>query len=191
MPGRMIPKTIIHLLSGGLDSVSLLYDLKRQGHQLHCALVDYGQPHLKELKYAKAHCGVLAVLFTEIKIPELGGLVGEDWIIPNRNAILLSLAINLASRAKADTVTIGCNADDSEVFPDCRPAFITAMNQAVKAAGYNIEVCAPYITKSKQSIGQLARKFRINAEHIWTCYRGGETPCGKCLACLKLQEALA
>ena len=70
----MIPKTIIHLLSGGLDSVTMLYDLKAQGHSIHCVLFDYKQKHVQELTFAKGHCHRLGVLFTTIELPALGGL---------------------------------------------------------------------------------------------------------------------
>ena len=63
----MIPRTIIHLLSGGMDSVVLLYDLLDQGHEVHCLLFDYGQRHVKELDFAKWHCEHRSVLWTLVK----------------------------------------------------------------------------------------------------------------------------
>lgn len=186
----MIPKTIIHLLSGGLDSVTLLYDLKQQGHNVHCLLFDYKQRHVQELTFAIGHCKRLGVLWTTMEVPELGGLTEKDWVVPNRNAVLLSLAVNLAVRAKADTVTIGCNKEDATDFPDCRKTFLDAMNAAVKAAGYHIEICAPYLDWPKWKIGGLAREMSIPINEIWSCYRGGQKPCGKCPACLKLTKAL-
>jgi len=78
------------------------------------------QPHVQELEWAKTHCKRLNVLWTRMAIPDLGGLTDESWVVPNRNAVLLSLGVSLAIRSKADTVTIGCNQDDAEDFPDCR-----------------------------------------------------------------------
>jgi 7-cyano-7-deazaguanine synthase len=186
----MIPKTIIHLLSGGLDSVTMLYDLVGQGHNVHCLLFDYHQRHVQELLFAKAHCRRLNVLFTTINLPELGGLTEKDWVVPNRNAIFLSIAVNIAMEAKADTITIGCNQDDVETFPDCRPQFLKAINVAVKEAGYEIEICAPYSDKKKWWIGGLAREMKVNLSEIWSCYKGGANPCGKCPACKKLEQAI-
>jgi 7-cyano-7-deazaguanine synthase len=103
----------------------------------------------------------------------------------------LSLAVNVAIQANADMVTIGCNADDEATFPDCRREFISAMNAAVRAAGYQIEICAPYLDWQKWKIGGLAREMGINASDVWTCYRGGPKPCGECPACSKLQLAFA
>lgn len=187
----MIPKTIIHLLSGGLDSVTMLYDLTAQGHRVHALLVDYKQPHAQELLWAKHHARKLDVLFTVAELPQLGGLTDAGWVVPNRNALLLSLAVNVAIQANADTVTIGCNADDEASFPDCRRKFISAMNEAVRAAGYQIEICAPYLDWQKWKIGGLAREMGIKASDVWTCYRGGPKPCGECPACSKLQLAFA
>jgi 7-cyano-7-deazaguanine synthase len=186
----MIPKTIIHLLSGGLDSVTMLYDLKAQGHAVHCLLFDYRQRHAQELLWAKQHASKCGVLYTTMQLPELGGLTEQSWIVPNRNAVFLSVAVNVACKAGADTVTIGCNAEDADCFPDCRKAFLDAMNAAVHAAGYSVEICAPYLDWPKWKIGGLAREMGVQPHEIWTCYKGGEKPCGECPACKKLQAAL-
>lgn len=187
----MITKHIIHLLSGGLDSVTMLYDLRQQGHSVHCLLFDYKQKHIQELTFAKGHCHRLGVLYTTMELPPLGGLTDESWIIPNRNCIMLSLAVNLAVQAKAETVTIGCNKDDESMFPDCRMAFLQLFNTMLTTAEIKVEVCAPYIDKMKWEIGGLAREFGVPSHEIWTCYRGGEKPCGECPACKKLADALS
>ncbi len=186
----MIPKTIIHLLSGGLDSVTLLYDLKAQGHSIYCLLFDYQQRHKQELQWAITHARRCNVLWTTMELPELGGLTEQSWIVPNRNAVFLSVAVNVACKAGADTVTIGCNAEDADYFPDCRKAFLDAMNAATRAAGYDVEICAPYLDWPKWKIGGLARELGIQPHEIWTCYKGGAKPCGECPACKKLQTAL-
>lgn len=184
-----IPKNIIHLLSGGLDSVTLLYDLRQQGHSVHCLLFDYKQPHVIELKFAKAHCHRLGVPCTVIELPALGGLNDESWIVPNRNCILLSLAVNVAVQAKASTVTIGCNKDDEANFPDCRMAFLQLFNTTLTTAEISVEVCAPYLNKSKAWIARMASDMGVPSNEIWTCYRSGDKPCGECPACQKLRAA--
>lgn len=191
MMPKMMPKIIIHLLSGGLDSVTMLYDLKQQGHNVHCLLFDYRQRHAQELLWAKQHASKCGVLYTTMQLPELGGLNEQSWIVPNRNAIFLSVAVNVACQAGADTVTIGCNKDDADYFPDCRKSFLDAMNAAVKSAGYDVEICAPYLDKMKWEIGGLARNLGVKPHEIWTCYHGGEKPCGECPACKKLELAIA
>ncbi len=186
----MIPKTIIHLLSGGLDSVTMLYDLKQQGHSVHCLLVDYNQPHVQELTFARLHCRRLGVMFTTREIGPLGGLNDDGWIVDARNFILIGLAANLAMKAKADTITIGCNKDDEAAFPDCRMSFLQLCQTTLTTGETPVEVCAPYIDKPKSWIARLASDLGVQANSFWTCYRGGVKPCGECPACKKLEAAL-
>lgn len=190
-----LPKTIVHLLSGGMDSVVMLYDLVAQGHRVHCVLFDYRQRHAQELIWARHHCHRLNVLFTTIELPQLRGSELTDGkggvVVPNRNAILLSLAVNLAVEAGADTVTYACNADDEAAFPDCRMAFVQLFNTLLTTAEIKVEVCAPYIGKRKWEIGDLGRQMGVSFNETWSCYRGGEKPCGECPACLKREAALS
>lgn len=172
----------------------MLHDLCGQGMKVHAVLFDYQQKHIQELKWAKYHCEVLRVLWTEIKLPQIRGSSltdgGGSVIVPNRNAIMLSHAVSVAVAANADTITIACNADDEETFPDCRKAFIATMNSAVKSAGYNVEICAPYIEKRKWWIMGIGQSMGVNLNHTWSCYEGGSTPCGKCPACEKRHVAI-
>lgn len=189
----MIPKFIVHLLSGGVDSVVMLYDLHAQGHKIHCVLFDYGQKHVQELVCAKHHAGRLMLLFTTITIPQLKGSTLTDdaggVIVPNRNAIFLSHAVNIAVAAGADTVTYACNSDDEEVFPDCRRGFVQAFNHLLLMAHIDVEVCTPYIDKKKWEIGDLGRQLGVSFNETWSCYAGGKEPCGECEACKKRAAA--
>lgn len=190
----MIPKTIILLLSGGFDSVTLLYLLRSQGHNVHCLLVDYGQRHAQELQFAKLHCHRLGVLFTVITIPRLRGSKltddGASYVVPFRNGIMLSLAANLAAASNSDTVAIGCNADDADMFPDCTQCFIDSMNTAAKSSGVSVEICAPFLNMHKWAIADTARQLGVPWNETWSCYHGGEKPCGQCPACQKLNSAI-
>lgn len=172
----------------------MLYDLKNQGHNIHCVLFHYEQRHAKELDYAKRHCDRLKVGFTVLIIPQLRGSELTDGtggvVIPNRNAIMLSHAVNLAVAAKADTITYACNADDEAVFPDCRMAFVQTFNNLLMMTEIQIEVCAPYIDKKKWWIAGLARELGVPIEDTWSCYRNGKEPCGECPACKKRIEAI-
>lgn len=177
-----------------MDSTVLLYDLIGEGRKIHCALFDYGQKHVKELEFAKWHCEWQKVPFTLISIPQLRGSELTDGsgsvIVPNRNAILLNLAVNLAIAEGANRVTFAANADDEETFPDCRRAFVNAMNANIKAAGYDVMITAPYLTKGKWWIAAVARDMKVPLSETWSCYRDGVKPCGECLACLKRDAAL-
>lgn len=190
----MIPKFVVHLLSGGLDSTVLLYDLVSQGCKVHALLFDYGQRHQTELNYAKRHCERLDVAFTLICLPTLEGSAltdsGKGWVVPFRNPIMLSMAVNLAVVIGADSVTIGCNSDDAKDFPDCRWEVMDAMNHAIKLSGLNVEICAPFVNKRKWEIGALGQEFHVNMADTWSCYDGGKKPCGVCPACTKRSQAL-
>lgn len=190
----MIPKNVIHLLSGGIDSTVLLYDLANQGHNVHAVLFDYGQAHVDELNFAAEHCDRLQIKMTKIELPLLRGSRLTDgigsWIVPNRNAIFLSVACNLAVIAKAESVTFGSNRDDADVFPDCRLSFVEAFNLALKTAQVCVEVCAPYIDKTKPQIVAIGRALRVPIGRTWSCYTRGSKPCGICPACEKRAVAL-
>lgn len=192
----MIPKHIIHLLSGGVDSVVLLYDLHQQGISIHCVMFDYGQIHRCELKYAKKHCDALAVKYTQVELLQrrlfktsaLTDGKGSD-IVPNRNAVFLNIAASLAMSSGAESVTIGCNKEDQQRFPDCSWEFIEAMNATLKVAQVPVEICAPYIGMTKWQIVQRAKKIGAPYEDTVSCYKG--TNCGKCDACKKRAIAIA
>ena len=196
----MPPKHVIHLLSGGLDSTVLLYDLIHQGHQgcaVHCVLFDYGQRHGVELNYARKHCEATGTKHTLVELWRVKNLFlrcaltdgNGSNIVPNRNAIMLNIASALAVSAGAESVTIACNADDADMFHDCRPEFIAATNESLRAAGVPVEVCAPYLHLTKREIVGIAK--RIGAPYLDTvsCYTGND--CGTCDACRKRNDAIA
>lgn len=189
----MIPKNVLHLLSGGLDSTVLLYDLVDQGHAVHAVLFDYGQTHVEELNLAAEHCDRLGLKMSTLRLPRLRGSRLTDgagsYVVPNRNAVLLSVACNLAVIAKAESVTFGSNRDDAEGFPDCRRQFVEAFNLALRAAEIDVEVCAPYIDKTKAEIVAIGRALGVPMHRTWSCYSGGSKPCEVCPACIKRTAA--
>lgn len=133
-------------------------------------------------------------MFTTIELPMLMGSTLTDGkgsvVVPFRNPIMLSLAVNLAASIGAEAVTIGCNADDRDMFPDCRWTAIDALNHAIKISGVNVEICAPYVNEPKWKIAGLGQEMGVPLYETWSCYEGGVEPCGKCLACQKRKEAL-
>lgn len=190
----MIPKYIVTLLSGGLDSVVLAHHLVNEGHKVHACIVRYGQQHVQEVEFARYHASRLNILYTVLDLPQLSGSTLTDGkgtvVVPNRNAILISHAVNLAVAAGADTVTYGCNADDEAMFPDCRRAFVQAYNIMLMNSEIHVEVCAPFMDKHKWWIAGLGREMGVELNQTWSCYRGGKEPCGECEACLKRNAAL-
>lgn len=195
----MIPKPIILLLSGGLDSVALAYELQRQGCSIHALLFDYGQTHVNELIYAKSHCNKLGMKWTVIELHRIKGLFSHsaltdgkgDVIVPNRNSIFVHIAASIAISAGAESIAIGCNKDDQTEFPDCTWDWLEAMNATLKASKIPVEVCAPYIGLTKRQIVGRARELGLDTGTVWWCYKGGLKPCGKCLACRKMRAACA
>ncbi len=190
----MDPKTLI-LLSGGADSTTAMYEAVKNfgAENVSAILFDYGAPHNAcELNFARGHCHRLGVRFKTEHLPPMGGLTEENWVVPFRNACLLSHALSHAAKTGVDYVVIGCNKDDADYpFPDCSEDFISSMNRVAKASGYsNIEVLAPYIKKRKVEIITIARKLGVPLDELWTCYQPKDgKQCGECPACLKLEAA--
>ena len=186
----MINDTVcVHLLSGGMDSVTMLYDLVGDDIPVFAIGFDYGQAHKGELKQAEFHASKLGVKFETLVIPSLGGLTSGSWVVPNRNSIFVSFAVSVAARTNANLITIGCNSDDAENFPDCRLGFLEATQECVRRAGYTIEVKGPYLNLTKKQIAKKARSFGILKNELVWCYKGKPDGCGKCPACEKMESA--
>lgn len=193
----------IHLLSGGLDSTVLLYDLLDQGHKAHCILYDYGQRHIKELGFAEATCAKLGVTFDKIVLPPqlfersaltTGGdaLIGTPTVVPNRNMVLIAMAASYALSHGCTAVSCAVNCDDAEVYPDCRAEFIKHLNFALRCCHTRrMEVHVPYIVRTKAKVVEIGWRLNVPLEETWSCYAGGNEPCGQCGACQVRLKAIA
>lgn len=193
----------IHLLSGGLDSTVLLYDLLDQGYKAHCILYDYGQRHIKELGFAEATCAKLGVTFDKIVLPPqlfersaltTGGdsLIGTPTVVPNRNMVLIAMAASYALSHGCTAVSCAVNCDDAEVYPDCRAEFIKHLNFALRCCHTRrMEVHVPYIVRTKAKVVEIGQRLNVPLEETWSCYAGGDEPCGKCGACQVRLKAIA
>ena len=186
----LLKPKIVTLLSGGLDSVTMLYMLHADGVDQAAVSFNYQQPHLKELGMAAHHCTRLGITHTTVALPRLGGLVEGQWVVPNRNAIFLAIGANIAVQAGAEAVAIGSNLGDAEGFPDCRPGFLDLVTQSLRASETPVRILAPFLNQRKWEILDLARQLGVDPSQTWSCYRSGSTPCGNCPACLKMQEAV-
>lgn len=196
----MLPTTIVHLLSGGLDSTVLAYDLVKQGVLVHAVLFNYGQIHVKELQYARRHCEALRIEKTEVELFRIKGLflknalvdgTQPDLVVPYRNGVMLSIAAAIAASNNVQMVSYACNKDDQAEFPDCRWEFVESQNATLKASKTDVEVVAPYIGLTKWQIVQRAKEIGAPWEDTWSCYNPfNEQPCGKCSACNKRKEAI-
>ena len=204
-------KNSVIIVSGGMDSITLLYD-----HKDEIALgisFDYGSNHnAREIPFAKMHCERLGIKHITINldfmhqyfksslldgaeaIPE--GHYADDnmksTVVPFRNGIMLSIAIGIAESNNLDQVFIANHGGDHTIYPDCRPEFINAIDAAATAGTYNnVKVVAPYTKITKSDIARIGKKLGIDYTETWSCYKDGEVHCGKCGTCVERKEALA
>jgi len=204
-------KDSVIIVSGGMDSITLLYDKKEE---IALAVTfDYGSNHnAKEIAWAKVHCERLKIKHIVIKldfmhkyftssllegaeaIPE-GHYADENMkstVVPFRNGIMLSIAAGIAESNGLKKVLIANHGGDHTIYPDCRPAFIKAMNEATENGTYvNVSICAPYTNITKADIARIGKRLGIDYSETWSCYKGGEKHCGKCGTCIERKEALA
>lgn len=204
-------KTLV-ICSGGLDSVSLSYKIAAEQQLMGLISFDYGQRHVKELQYAAICADALGVHHQIIDIRSIGvSLTGSALtddiavpdghynkntmkltIVPNRNAILLTIAFGIASAQKADAVSLAVHGGDHFIYPDCRPDFINSFqlmqNHALDGCG-KIQLLAPYINHSKSDIVTDGARYHTPFEATWSCYKGEATHCGRCGTCLERREA--
>lgn len=199
-------KKAIVLLSGGLDSTTTLYYALDKGYQCHALIFDYGQRHKRELKSAITIAKAVKVPYqiVKIKLPWKGSALLDKGIkvprfqgskrgknkipvtyVPARNTIFLSFATSFAEAIGAKTILYGANAIDYSGYPDCRPQFVKAFQEVIKAGTKNnkITVKAPLLKLTKAQIIKLAMKLGVPLEKTWSCYKGGNKPCGVCDSC--------
>lgn len=203
---------VVVIYSGGMDSFTVLNRAIADGHDVYAVSFHYGQRHHRELEAAKYVCAQLDVphkvvdirsintllagssLTDDIEVPE-GDYANSNMtstVVPNRNMILLSLAIGYAVSIKATKVYYGAHAGDHDIYPDCRPEFVEAMNQVSQIANYEaVEIHSPYLTQSKADILADGLSLGLDYSHTWTCYNGRELACGQCSACRERLAAFA
>lgn len=199
-----MPSTVVVIVSGGMDSVTLLHDVVSQGFKVHGLSFDYEQRHKKELDCAVSNCQKLKVPHVTLDLGILGAIAassltrpdqdvpegaydGENMkqtVVPNRNMVMLALATSYAISVGADAVYYGAHSGDHTIYPDCRPEFIRVMDNAMKLCDWRrIELRAPYSRFTKADILQIGFKLGVDYADTWTCYNGREKSCGRCGSC--------
>ena len=200
------------LLSGGVDSTTLIYQALADGCQLYAISFDYGQRHRRELQSALAVANAAGVFEHQIVSFNLrlwgGSALTDNSIdvpkerpldtiaqnipvtyVPARNTIFLSFALGYAESIHAERIYIGVNALDYSGYPDCRPDYIQAMQKVFRLGtkqgleGNPIRICTPLINLRKTEIIQLGNKLSVPWELTWSCYSGGNLACGVCDSC--------
>jgi 7-cyano-7-deazaguanine synthase len=214
------------LFSGGLDSTTLLYRELSRGSSVTALSFDYGQRHRKELAVAAQIVAALqdngapleyhvikltadglalgsvlagsALTDSAVDVPE--GHYADDsmkaTVVPNRNAIMLSLAYGVAVAQGALWVMAAMHAGDHVIYPDCRPEFVAALDTALElgnrwsAEDITPMLQAPFVHMTKGQIALTAYDLKVPIEATWSCYKGGQVHCGRCGTCVERREAI-
>lgn len=189
---------IVSLLSGGIDSTTLLWELRGGGHRVDPVTFTYGQIHAVEVDRARLIAPETEVLtFTDVrpsKPPIPDGHYADPsmraTVYPNRNLIMLSLAAGLGIVRGATAVAYAAHGGDHPIYPDCRPEFVEAANKAFQVGNWEpIELLAPFVNISKTDIVRRGAELGVPFALTWSCYRGGERHCGTCGTCVERREA--
>lgn len=209
-------KKAVVLLSGGLDSATTAAIAISQGYDAIAISFRYGQRHHRELLAAKkivaklnitehfivdvnlSQWGASSLTDTSMDIPQKG--VQPDIIpstyVPGRNTVFIAIALSLAEAKNAEAIYLGINAVDYSGYPDCRPEYLAAYQKLASLAskvgveGNTIQLVAPLVEDSKLDIVRRALSLGVPIEDTWSCYQGGEKPCGVCDSCRIRNKAL-
>jgi 7-cyano-7-deazaguanine synthase len=212
----MSSKAVV-LLSGGLDSSTTTAIAQKDGYEVIALSFRYGQRHNKELEAAQKiaqYLGIKEHLIVDINLAQWGGSsltdlslsLPQDGLqegtipstyVPGRNTVFIAIALSLAEAKQASAIYLGINAVDYSGYPDCRPEYLETyqklanLSSKVGIEGKAIQLIAPLVHDSKVDIIKKAIQLGVPIEQTWSCYQGGENPCGVCDSCRIRNEALA
>jgi 7-cyano-7-deazaguanine synthase len=208
--------TAIALLSGGLDSATAAALAIEAGWRVIGLSFDYGQRHRRELQAATtvaaslglaehhtisvnlAAWGGSALTDAALPVPSAGvqeGVIPSTYV-PGRNTVFIALGLSLAEARGAGRLVLGVNAVDYSGYPDCRPDYLTAFQTLADLAsragreGQGARLWAPLVHWSKTRIVREALRLQVPIASTWSCYSGGDQPCGVCDSCRIRDAAL-
>jgi 7-cyano-7-deazaguanine synthase len=204
---------VVVLMSGGMDSAALAWLLADEGNDLHCLSFDYGQGHREREQAASwklaSNLGARwdsvrlpitdllkgsALTDPDVEVPD-GHYADETMkitVVPNRNAVMLSIAFAAAVADEANGVAFAAHGGDHFIYPDCRPGFVKAFQemQNVATEGFGSPVLqTPFINKTKSDIVAIGDPLGVPWAETWSCYKGGDYHCGTCGTCTERREA--
>ncbi|MFN8317779.1 MAG: 7-cyano-7-deazaguanine synthase QueC [Chitinophagales bacterium] len=205
-------KQAILLLSGGIDSTTLLAKLINENYEVVALSFHYGQKHGIELNYAKKNAEKYNVkqhqiVELDIILFNSSALVNDEIdiatyennelpkgqvnaYVPFRNLLFISTALSLAESMKINEVYLAFNKDDNGNFWDCRTEFVERVN-AISMSNTSIQVKTPFINFSKTDVVKLARQLNVDLSNTISCYQPNESSeCGVCLSCVTKQKAI-
>ncbi|MBN1556551.1 MAG: 7-cyano-7-deazaguanine synthase QueC [Lentisphaerae bacterium] len=204
------------LLSGGIDSTTLLFDVSRRAQGVYALSFAYGQKHARELDLARRQArragaaehrvialdcfgtltqGASALTDAALPVPDLARMSGAErarppTYVPNRNMTLLALAAAYAESIGAADVFYGAQRQDAYGYWDCTPEFVRRLNSVLALnTAFPVTVHAPFAGMRKAEVVKIGLELGVAYAHTWSCYRGGETPCGTCPACVERRRA--
>jgi 7-cyano-7-deazaguanine synthase len=212
----MTSKKAVVLLSGGLDSATAAAQAIADGYTVIALSFSYGQRHDRELESAQQivqHLGIQAHFTVDVNLSQWGGSSLTDatmdvptagieanvipsTYVPGRNTVFLSIALSLAEAKGASAIYLGINAVDYSGYPDCRPEYLAAVQQLAALSskagleGHAPQLVAPLVMDTKVQIVRRALALGVPIGLTWSCYQGGETPCGVCDSCRIRDRAL-
>ncbi len=212
----MSQKKAVVLLSGGLDSATVAAQAQVDGYDVVALSLFYGQRHERELEAAKAIVQALKIQdhhLLDVNLSQWGGSSLTDaslsvpiegttsdvipsTYVPGRNTVFISIALSLAEAKQAEAIYLGINAVDYSGYPDCRPEYLAAFQVLAQLSskagieGHSPRLVAPLVLDSKVDIVHRALRLGVPIELTWSCYQGGDVPCGVCDSCRIRDRAL-
>nr|WP_136249795.1 7-cyano-7-deazaguanine synthase QueC [Ningiella ruwaisensis] len=205
-------RKVVVIYSGGMDSYTVLRQAALDGFEVYPVSFDYGQRHKKELLLAESVCKRYGYPFKIVDVSSINQLLKgsaltddidvpeghyeeasmQQTVVPNRNMIMLSMAVGYAVSIGAEAVYFGAHSGDHAIYPDCRTEFMEKMNDVCQIANYEpVEIRAPFIAHNKIDILREGLRLGLDYSETWTCYKGLEKACGKCGSCQERLEAFA
>ncbi|HEX7445831.1 MAG TPA: 7-cyano-7-deazaguanine synthase QueC [Methanothrix sp.] len=210
---RELEMKAVLILSGGVDSTTLLYKMLDDGYEVDALTFNYAQRHKKEIDCAKMVAARLHVTHRIIDLSCLGSLLGDSallgrkdvpschyteeaarkTIVPNRNMIMLAVAAGYAEAHEIPEVFYAAHKNDATIYPDCRAEFVEALKPAIRlaTAWHPVELRAPFVDLTKAEIVRTGLELSVPYELTWSCYKGEELPCRSCPTCIEREEAFA
>lgn len=211
---EMSRKAVV-MVSGGIDSSTLCHKAVREGYEVFPITFIYGQKHEKEIRSSQKICrylklplnlvdlssvsaifGSCALTDKDVEVPRVSASASNyetlsSTVVPNRNAIFLSLAIAYSHSIDCDTVFYGAHHSDRGVYPDCRPEFVRAFEKAERLATDNerLTIVAPFVDMDKSAIVRLGARLGVPFKDTWSCYVGSLLHCGTCSSCRERKRA--
>jgi 7-cyano-7-deazaguanine synthase len=211
-------KNGIAVVSGGLDSVTMLYSIAEVGFTPDVVSFNYDQRHKKELEFARDAAERLRLRWTEVDLHYYGQLLAESGsslvdpdtkvpeghyahetmkktVVPNRNMIMAAMATGLCIARGGKYVAMGPHNGDAAIYPDCRPKFWRMLEGTLRTAneGFlptDFHLLLPFLNKSKADIAKEAGRLEVPISLTWSCYNGRALHCGRCGTCVERLEAL-